>query len=350
MKKTNKSIAKGMFLALAVTLGFTSCSKDNGSGPELEKEPEMRSVIHIVGQDFESNSAQYWKDGELTRLETKETHSHAREIFANGNDIYVLGGNEIGPTYWKNGAMADLSEMYEKRYPLALTVSGNDIYMTGYQNEADKQDVPIFWKNNETPVKLELIENAIYVNLRGIAVVGTKCYVVGIVYFNNNSAKLVLWENGKARHITDGTNSVNVYRIVATNEEVFLIGDEFIEGFYTPTIWDKDGKADRYEGDVELSNVTRIGNDKYIVGSEHINNKPQAVYWKNGQKIWSSNLDSYSEGFGIAVDGEDIYISGVSDDKPTLWKNGVASSLGTRPGVALGILITKEPVEQEKSK
>lgn len=68
----------------------------------------------------------------------------------------------------------------------------------------------------------------------------------------------------------------------------------------------------------------------YIAGdSVNGNDLPTAVYWKNDSAVVLLN-NSYSSGTGIAISGNDVYVScsgEYSGNKVTYWKNGVGVNL-----------------------
>lgn len=75
------------------------------------------------------------------------------------------------------------------------------------------------------------------------------------------------------------------------------------------------------------SAIALNGNDVYISGY----NVDQAVYWKNGVLVNLPDSLDYAETTGIAIAGSDVYVIGyISDNNigiPIYWKNGVAHSL-----------------------
>src|SRR5690606_32058552 len=79
--------------------------------------------------------------------------------------------------------------------------------------------------------------------------------------------------------------------------------------------------------------VTENG-DVYIAGSRPVGGAAVATYWKNGVAT-SLIHDNYSYATGIAISGNDVYVSGFSTETNTgsskpialYWKNGVPVTL-----------------------
>jgi hypothetical protein len=81
---------------------------------------------------------------------------------------------------------------------------------------------------------------------------------------------------------------------------------------------------------------TNIGPGVYVVGSEVTSNGfIVATLWKNGVAVKLTDSSSNSEADNILVNGQDIYISGITTSPgnvnpvATYWKNGVATKVVT---------------------
>lgn len=350
MKYNQKSIALGILATLAIVVGFVSCSKDKENNPG----PEMKSVIHIVGHDSDYNTLEslYWKDGTQSLLGTEDGGGYADGIIADGSDIYVTGDRfdeQTTVVYWKNGIQADLTELRKKYIIAKITIESGSTYMAGI--DKTEKRVPLFWKNNETPIPLELPENSSIQNIMDIEVIGDNCYVLGAIFNKDKLLKMILWKNGKALQIIDGTDHTGKSRLYKHDNNIFILGEENLDNNLTPTptVWNKDGQATRFQHEKEDIVIRRMitdGRDLHTVGFKFDNEYIKAAYWKNGKEVWSSTDEGHSDAMDIAIGGEDIYIAGHINEIPTLWKNGEPTALSTISGMAYRLLITKEPVKE----
>jgi hypothetical protein len=62
---------------------------------------------------------------------------------------------------------------------------------------------------------------------------------------------------------------------------------------------------------------TRV--DVYVAGHERIDGIPIACYWKNGEKVTLRTPKAYSQATGIAVSGNDVYVSGTEKTPGGSW-------------------------------
>jgi len=193
----------------------------------------------------------YWKNGKLTDL----GHGRAESIAVNGNDIYVVGEADENNTFyaacWKNGVLTTYGQLGDISQ---VIVSGNDIYMAGITYDTSGSPIATYWKNN-VPVSLG------YGQINSIAVSGNDVYAVGYGYPNRTNS-LCYWKNGQQTILGDATMTANA--------------------------------------------IIVSGSDFYIAGSVQ-NGGTKSTYWKNGVPVTVTSASKLS---GIAVDGNNVYLSG----------------------------------------
>jgi hypothetical protein len=94
-----------------------------------------------------------------------------------------------------------------------------------------------------------------------------------------------------------------------------------------------------------LSDVTKqgmanglfvVGNDVYVAGVEQNNGNTSlstACVWKNGSVLYTlSNGTTPAQANDVAVSGSDVYVTGSVAGAAKVWKNGIATTLGSGTG------------------
>jgi hypothetical protein len=100
-----------------------------------------------------------------------------------------------------------------------------------------------------------------------------------------------------------------------------------------------------------LANASRVnsvlvsGNDIYAVGFEVISNENKATLWKNGIK--TTLEDGFSEAYSIAVYKDKIYIVGQLYRNATLWINATGNLVDNQlssidPSIAKSVFLTND--------
>lgn len=274
-----KNLKVTRIFASSLLLAFTflmSCSKDDGPAPI----PEQESLILTSSNSVIS-------DGETVLFTVKVNNSPIENA-----TIYIEGH-----------AITD----YEHTF----------IEPGSYTVIAKKEG----YKDSET---LTITVNEVLVDV----------YVAGYEHVNGKKTA-TYWKNGVAHHLTSGTNSAEAKKIIIHNNDVYIL---VVEDYKTIKYWKNDQENHVY---TEASGYTSArdmviteNGDVYIAGSSREAGVQTAKYWKNGL-VTNLPHNNFSYATGIAVNGNDVYVSGYSMDANThnamrtalYWKNGVVVEL-----------------------
>ena len=163
----------------------------------------------------------------------------------------------------------------------------------------------------------------------------TDVYITGYVYGVNGSQPTIAcyWKNGVLHKIApDTTLSSEACGIFIKDTDVYISANTniFSEGIYL-----KNGVIAGNFANSYVNGITVSGNDVYVTGS-YTNGilGQQAVYWKNGSMVSLTSPQQFAAGQNIAINGNDIYVAGVTNNLSgpfvyaTVWKNGTATTLG----------------------
>ena len=160
--------------------------------------------------------------------------------------------------------------------------------------------------------QLTIGSNNSYAN--SIAVSNGNVYVCG-----SYSTNAVLWKNGTMTTLGQGfyTSSSNYVYYYGTamqvvGSDVYVVGYTNNDtGYKTGRIW-KNGTEQYWVANAVFNDIAVLDNDVYIIGNGKV--------WKNNVELYSeSNLGSVSL---IKTFGNDVYLSGKSNNNATVWKNG----------------------------
>jgi hypothetical protein len=119
--------------------------------------------IFMAGSQFPTvglgnEIARYWKNGSPISLTDSSHRAAATDIYVNGNDVHVIGVEEMTPNvwtakYWKNGVVTNLSDGTKDAYPYSIVTHGNDVYVAGLVNNMPAGVYARLWKNG-VPINL----------------------------------------------------------------------------------------------------------------------------------------------------------------------------------------------------
>ena len=146
-------------------------------------------------------------------------------------------------------------------------------------------------------------------------------YAVGGNYPTSGSSRAILWKNGVATFLTDGTYQARAYSVYVDQGNTYVVGEE-------------NGQA-RYWKNGVLQDMGILTAD-YFTNVQVVNNKVY-ILGRDGSeiKLWEDSVPTTITGFsgtnpypcGFKVVGNDKYVLIHSDNTSNLWKNGTNTVL-----------------------
>jgi hypothetical protein len=327
---------KNTFAILAIAFLTFACSKD-----EDEPIPAPGTILKdIYACGNIGNRAVFWKNNQENFLTDGTRYGSANEIFVNGSDVYVVGGEENAaevfiPKIWKNGDITSLTSEIIAGDKISFDIEGSSTYVVGKAIATTGRDAIAIWKNGVKTVLTDGTKNA---RPEDIDVVGNDVYVLGYESPSADVKVYKIWKNGTIMTIlTDGSNTERATKLRVLGSDVLVIGTSSgLVGGLTqslPTVW-KNGTRTiiNTNPSTYLKDVLTIGSDIYVAGYEFIDGSGViGKIWKNGVATSLSSVLNTSSAFSISSLGNDIYVSGF--EKPgsynevgKIWKNGTVLS------------------------
>jgi hypothetical protein len=235
------------------------------------------------------------------------------DIPAPAKKLYLLS-NEYGSStgkdkikYFVNGVSTTIGDgSTESLWGDDLEVSGNDVYVLASKTiAASGARSNVVYKNGVEIISIPYSTN-FYPN--SLAVNGSDIYLSGSgAPASGTGTRLKLWKNGTITQITNTNYTyANAWDMVVHNNDVYLAGYEV--------------------------------NDSFPVQI--------ARYWKNGSPVTLTSGAGGNAGeiHRILINGSDVYCSGMVGNKPTVWKNGTATTLSTSNATCYGIAVNGNDV------
>lgn len=167
---------------------------------------------------------------------------------------------------------------------------------------------------------------------------GTDVYVVGSINTKGGTPVATYWVNGVAHAlVTDTTVTSLANGIAIKDTDVYICGT--IGG---AAVYWKNNVRINLPGGVLGLGMAINGNDIYVSGCTYVNNYYTAVYWKNGTLVQLGDQTENTYGNSISINGTDVYVGGLSLKAPgtsgfsspvnlVYWKNGTATVLNPMP-------------------
>jgi uncharacterized membrane protein len=346
---------KYTFFILIVLFTLSACKK--GTNPPLPKPVDVD--VYVAGYIVTQNSAvaSYWQNGQLNKLPGESGDCMANAIAVNGKDVYLAGYVTIPNSkniaaFWKNGIKTNLPDSALNSKANAIAVNGSDIYIAGYRMFSPGHLTATYWKNG---VPVSLPDSLYGSEATAIAVNANDVYIAGYIISPQGHDVASLWKNGVLTNL-DNSGLISKANAIAINgSDIYIAGVSGANAVY----W-KNGLATKLRYDDTHDDATSVGagasaiaingTDVYIAGGTYNNNgSPIAIYWKNGVGIRVPNSTqvsqtpndlSISQARGIAINGNDVYVSGFNlGGQAVYWKNGTTVQLGFGSSNGGGILL-----------
>lgn len=325
-------------LALSFLIVFPACKKD--------KTITLQGAF-VAGSQWDSVSGRdvsgWWNNGRFTSNNLASTNSYyGYGLAIEGNDIYMTGYENQPSTWrchvWKNGQhLYALGDTYS--FGNAIGIQGSNVVVAGGAYQTSPRSFYAMLWTNQTASPGVLASGSGTTDATSVQVAGNDIYVGGN---ENNTARI--WKNGISLPLSNA-NGCTLKAIYVRGTDVFAAG-------YT------DGTVLRYwkngvPTDISIpagssafiDGMTVSNDDVYLAGWESNGSMAVAKYWKNGAGVPLGDGIRLSRAHAITVSGTDIYVAGemqgpgTFSEFATVWKNGVASTIGGRNSRARAIIL-----------
>jgi hypothetical protein len=312
-----------------------------------------------------------WKNGEI--LWPALTNCIPNSICATGDDVYMTALEETPSAYpyigsfeyvwvlFKNGSVQNLG-VRSRPSPVFVHNSGEDVYLAGRSYDTNTEYAyATLWKNG-APQYLPM-DPSDPSDITGIYAVtvhvsGGDVYVAGDGEYSLRPSdddpfnyggryKTMLWKNGERQYLND-TDVPPAYSylpksIFISNQDVFLAevmwdgvalwkNGERQVSLFPDTFKIASPAGSMFLDWYRLTDHQRVFiscddmDDMYVAGISE--NRPALL--KNGAvqvlgKV--ANKSVYDGAYSVIVNGNDVYVAGGANGRATVWKNGVAQEL-----------------------
>lgn len=164
--------------------------------------------------------ARIWKNGIATALTDGTQYAAANGIALSGADVLATG-YEVEPSgkyvakSWKNSVATSLADGTQNSVAESVAVSGSDVYICGYLNDAMGRSGATVWKNG---IPTTFSEGG---TTRSLALSGADVHVAGTTNWN----AMVLWKNGVATLLTNGSPWAEGNGVAVSGNDVYAVGE-----------------------------------------------------------------------------------------------------------------------------
>ena len=255
---------------------------------------------------------------------------------------YIVGGGYSTrkdlALLWIKGWPKPITDGVTDAIATSIFISGDDVFIAGYEYEWDTYhgfyyfpNKAIVWKNG---VAQPLTQGTHEAGAFSIFIWEQDVYVAG---YESNGVNLVakVWKNGVPANLSDGSIDTYVTSMFVSDGDVYVVGYEYLAGYVEKAILWKNGVPQQLGGEAIYTSANSVfvsGMDVYVAGRS----EKGAIIWKNGEaQQLSDRKNSWAS--SIFVESENIYISGselteLGDNsygasKAVIWKNGVQTDL-----------------------
>lgn len=288
--------------------------------------------------------AAYWKDGVSNILDSK---GHIADLAVSGQDVHAVGVDyesyPFWPTYWKNGTRIELEGLTLLDELTGIAISGQDVYICGIQHlPSPGYSIVRYWKNGKHIFSSEIYDY-VHAKVNDIEVVGNDVYMVGWEY-----PTAMLWKNGVAIPLSDGTRSTEATRVRVIDSSVHIMGAEIFGPYYdypfVVSYW-KDGVLTKIKDGIlgYAMDFAISGSDIFVVGFDYKLHGQRtqiaiAKYWRNGveETLSDGSANRYVDSIEITDDAIYVLTNQFGGSYPyygVLLKNGTPITPNFGPGV-----------------
>lgn len=318
----NSGKAHIRFVVMALLLVFVACKKD-----ATNKNSNSKNTPGVYIAGTQNDTAVYWKDGVLTKLEIPFAASdRGLSIFVANNNVYVAGINSGKACLWTNGALKNLASNNSGAY--SVYVAGNDVYVAGSDNQN-----PVYWKNG-VEHKLELSTGYAAAEAYSIFVSGNTVYAAGEQY-TTGSGVATLWTNDTPTELVDPASYVFSYArsVFVKGNNVYVAGMTSNNHGYDASYWKNGALNVLSTASSSASSISVDDNDNVYILGECFHNSYEVTLWKNSQPVYLGGFGGLGEGGNcVFTSGSDVYAAGVLQDwavfQSVYWKNNVPTNIG----------------------
>ena len=345
-----RDFKKILLLLAIITIALFSCE---GKVSEEEKMFDLipqKGDVYVAGYETNEhgkNVALLWKNGVAHYLSNGNFNAYANSVYVAGNDVYLAGSIENEQhrevaILWKNGVAQNLTDGTQNAKANSVFVWGNDIYVAGYEYSRQPNQlgsyvsVAILWKNG---IAQNLTDGTCFANATSVYISQNNVYVAGNEeLYDAEGGYALLWKNGVAQTLPGGRSSFSVF---VSGNDVFVAGKEQWGAVELPMLW-KNGEVQDLTDDSHMGEANSVfvsGNDVYVAGCE----EEHGILWKNGI-LQNMENEEIACAYSVYVSGSDVYVVGVQNlSVATLWKNGIAQNLsnGTRDAGAFSVFVVE---------
>ena len=334
-------------------IALSSCGdkNDGPDKPDVPDEPKVQrdTMVFAVGEEPVAGQTYYyatiWHAGKAIHISDGTYDSYCNGAAIAGNVLYVVGNeatgdlvddgyyepyksnvgvmwtidlNDFDPDAPKVSKMA-LSDGKHETSALKVAVADSKVYVCGSDYVENGNRRAIVWVDGKA---VYLTDGSVDALPYCIAADGGDYYAGGYIQSSENKSlgTAVIWKNGEVTKLTDGStlakvSAISVYTDKLGKKHVLAAGSEKVNGGRWKGVLWIDGKAQDLtaaEGtSIAAMSVTDEG--YYIVGNKTIDATGSIVvclWTKDGCSVLSKDDGSTVEGTALAIAGDEVYVVG----------------------------------------
>jgi hypothetical protein len=237
--------------------------------------------------------------------------------------VYVAGFDNGDIVYWKDGKENKLATAAPGYYGNAsgIAVVSGDMYVSGYVG-----DTAVYWKNGKE-IYLSNPDSGTALTT-AMTTMGSDIYIAGYGHSNIGNYA-AYWKNGARTIVCSNSNLITAASIAVSGNDIYFaatIGND------TAVFWKNGTRTTLGSHYSNAYGIAVSGTDVYVTGVD--NGVP--VYWKNGTET-ALPYTALSGTDGITISGTDVYISGVDNGNAVYWKNGIEKILDVGAANAIAV-------------